>query len=356
MAQAEMAHARFDMPSILRLGRIVLASLFVALPAACFAQDPHREYGGDSEYSAIPKGVREHLQAPYGRTPSGSARLFKPFVGIDPNDHDQSYLSYDIPKNAVKKTPFSDRGDRAETIKYSDPATDELVASERILPQSHRRIQLELFKAWELHGVQREWYDDGKPKSESPYKNGVMHGLFKRWDEKGNLVACYKIVSGSGIEKVYYSNGRLMQEVQYRENVRNGLCYQLYDNGQMMSVGTCTNGRPSAGVGIDYYPSGEISDVACHDEKGQPIGPFARFAPDGKLDRDVTYFLDGMTVTKDQYLQHSKADPKLPKVENDPQRYKGMEDDRIKRIVAEYKVTLPVKIPLECDQATVDVH
>ncbi|EDY15967.1 hypothetical protein CfE428DRAFT_6486 [Chthoniobacter flavus Ellin428] len=43
-----------------------------------------------------------------------------------------------------------------------------------------------------MHGVQREWYRNGRPKSEEPYKHAVMHGVFKKlapryfeWEDGG---------------------------------------------------------------------------------------------------------------------------------------------------------------------------
>ena len=134
----------------LRVARLAIAS-------ARAAEEPHHRL--ELRYPpgyAPTKAEEERLQAPYGRTPGGSAldpgvpgqvipkTIFgkpnpnyifaKPrhYVGIDPNDHDQSYLHYGIRENAVKGTPFRDRGDNADTIDYFAPVThDILVTSSR---------------------------------------------------------------------------------------------------------------------------------------------------------------------------------------------------------------------------------
>ena len=107
-------------------------------------EEPHD--GRDRRYPlgyTPPKAEEERLEAPYGRTPGGSAldpgvpghpnpdflEFVKPkhYSGIDPNDHDQSYLHYGIPEDAVKGTPFRDRGDDADTIDYFAPVTHDLL-------------------------------------------------------------------------------------------------------------------------------------------------------------------------------------------------------------------------------------
>jgi antitoxin component YwqK of YwqJK toxin-antitoxin module len=351
-----------------RLDAVLTEKVRPRVASAHAAQQPLR--GPDVKYPhgyAPTKAEEERRQAPFGRTPGGSAldpgipghpnpefRKFvkpKPYFGIDPNDHDQSYRSYGIPKNAVKGTPFRDRGDDADTIDYLAPVTHDLLAKERVLPKTHQVIQRDLFKGYSgshpiLHGIQREWYDNGKPKSEKPYKNGIMHGLFKERDELGNLVACYKIINGAGFEQVYYSNGRLKREAAYRENRKNGPYFEFYKNGQMSCFTDELDGRP-VGLGVSYSPNGQIADL-CHNDEDGAYGPYVRFSPEGAVEGDVKYFVRGEMVTREQYLAQTKIDPRLPKVENDPLMYKKWEDKRIKRIVEHYYKVAPVNIPLEC--------
>jgi hypothetical protein len=64
------------------------------------------------------------------------------------------------------------------------------------------------------------------------------------------------------------------------------------------------------------------------------------------------YLIHGQNVAKGRYVDATKADPTLPSIEDDPQRYKERVGEKEMKIVADFKALPPVKIPLECDQAT----
>ena len=38
-----------------------------------------------------------------------------------------------------------------------------------------------------MHGVMKEWWDNGQPSAETHFKNGQRHGLNRYWDMKGRL-------------------------------------------------------------------------------------------------------------------------------------------------------------------------
>ena len=45
------------------------------------------------------------------------------------------------------------------------------------------------FEDGKLHGLIREWYDNGQMAAKKFYKNGKRHGKTEYWDEKGELTA-----------------------------------------------------------------------------------------------------------------------------------------------------------------------
>jgi len=311
---------------------------------------------------------REPAPPPAGKKPF----VRRPYVGLDPNDKSKDYLNYAIPKDAVKKGPHGTRdGDRI-TFSYFDP---------KAISKRHPKYRFPLHVAREEysldgkvllarglskgendsgnalpHGIQREWYENGKPKSESPYKNGIMHGTFKQWDKDGRLIACYKMNNGEGVKKVYYPNGRLECEIHYRENEENGPVLQFFESGHMSSMSYKVHDH-FLGNSVGFFPDGALHSWTMCDMAGELDGPFVEFTPEGevridtpegKVEKEVQYYIHGKKVTPEEYQAEAKKDQRLPKYESDPQKYKDYIMDEIKTVVAKYKDMPPVKIPLEC--------
>lgn len=204
------------------------------------------------------------FNAPGGGQPPARAPADKAQVVVEKED----YLDYGIPEDAIKGRTYFDRRGETESVNYfdrhkihvtrvSDPSSPfrdepEWVGTEGFSVKTKRLVRRELFTNIDgrrvRHGVQREWYEDGNPKSEEPYRNGLMHGLFQYWDEQGRLVGCYRMVDGTGARKIYFPNGRLREEYHYRSGVFHGPHYQFHDNGQMWSMGEADCGRWLGGL------------------------------------------------------------------------------------------------------------
>ncbi len=70
------------------------------------------------------------------------------------------------------------------------------------------------------HGIQKTFYPDGKLYSEVNFTNGNMNGVMKIYFPNGNVKveANYKDGLLDGITKLYYENGNVMREQQYEKN------------------------------------------------------------------------------------------------------------------------------------------
>ena len=82
--------------------------------------------------------------------------------------------------------------------------------------------------------VKKEYWDIGKLKKETLYKDGKEEGLFTGWYKKGPIQT-----------KGYYKDGKL-----------NGLLSAWYQNGQKMSITPYIVGKES-GFATTWYMSGE---------------------------------------------------------------------------------------------------
>ena len=72
-----------------------------------------------------------------------------------------------------------------------------------------------------LHGLFKEYYEDGKIRIEYNYKNDEFNGLCKRYDEDGELESEYNYKDGKrhGLFK-YYEDGKIRAEYNFKNNIQ----------------------------------------------------------------------------------------------------------------------------------------
>ena len=98
--------------------------------------------------------------------------------------------------------------------------------------------------------VQKEYYENGKPMYETPYKNGERHGVQKVYYENGKLKSeiLYQNDKTHGVEKEYDENGILMSEIPYQNGKLHGVGKVYYENGNLQAQVTYENGSAVSGV------------------------------------------------------------------------------------------------------------
>lgn len=111
--------------------------------------------------------------------------------------------------------------------------------------------------------IEKEYYDDGKVKSETPYKDGKIDGEVREYFENGNL---------EGV--ITYRNGLLHGEVKlYRED---GTLRQRHFN---------FDNRLSDKIEF-FYPTGELQQVQFYDVKERLVDVWS-YGKDGKRFFDI---------------------------------------------------------------------
>lgn len=86
-------------------------------------------------------------------------------------------------------------------------------------------------------GVYKEFYEDGKLKSEKKYKDDVIDGYVKTYDIKGNLINTEK-----------FNNGKVVKNAP--ELAKLDVFHEFYEDGTMKYEGGYINGMP---VGTHYH-------------------------------------------------------------------------------------------------------
>ncbi len=73
-----------------------------------------------------------------------------------------------------------------------------------------------------LNGPYRMLYENGKPKIEGSYIDGLFDGKWIYYDDSGNVVGIGIYNRGTGSQKTWHSNGQLKHIINYKDNLKQG--------------------------------------------------------------------------------------------------------------------------------------
>ncbi len=125
--------------------------------------------------------------------------------------------------------------------------------------------------------IRNQYYSNGKVRSSGSYKDGEKHGVHRDYDASGNITASRIYEYGKEVGRgIIGSTGRL-----------EGPWKELYENGTVKEEGTYENGLRS-GKWRYYHPSGKLSQNGSF-RKGKPHGDWTWLYEDGSLRREESY-------------------------------------------------------------------
>ncbi len=215
-------------------------------------------------------------------------------------------------------------------------------------------------------GTFREYYENGKIKKEEHYLDNQLHGYYREFDGKGDLLMAMRYERGQIMEEIdedlkelldmkstYDQQGRLIFRGGYKDGIPVGI-HRFYDTtgvvenahlyndlGQKISEGIIDEQGRRVGTWKDFYVTGEIrADGAYSDnqrsgkwtfyfrtggieqkgrfERGRYQGLWMWYYPNGNTWREESYFngredglfveydRDGKILTKGDYISGEK--------------------------------------------------
>jgi antitoxin component YwqK of YwqJK toxin-antitoxin module len=232
--------------------------------------------------------------------------------------------------NGGKKEGLSKEYDReGNIITLLEYNNDFLVSRERI-----NRIDSKGLK----QGEWKEFYPNGNIKSEKTFKDDLMYGYYKEYDNRGKLVLTMLYENGSivkssvedapDIEIVnrHDSEGKLIYSGPYRNNIPVGIhrdygkdgkvtnAYIYNDNGLLLSEGIVDEAGNRNGKWKDLYPDGKVQAEGQFTDnrrtgawkfynkagKVEQTGSFNRGQPDGLW---KWYYESGQLLREEEYFQ-----------------------------------------------------
>ncbi len=221
-------------------------------------------------------------------------------------------------------------------------------------------------------GTWKKFYEDGKLKEESRYKNDLLNGYLKEYDRKGKLINATLYIDGVAqtyaeeiatldIKKEYYEDGTVRREGIYDVTGKENGIFKYYDekgkiektefyvHGVLVAVGLIDEEGKRQGYWEEYYlePEGQIrskgkykdgekieewqyffvnnqlQQIGKYDKKGRPTGLWKWYFKSGQLLREESfrkgledgmmheYLEDGTVITEGEFIDGKKEGPWL---------------------------------------------
>ena len=303
---------------------------------------------------------------------NGPKRTYDPKEGfliteeIFVSDIKQGPTSYYYPGGKLKATiPFDKGAENGQGYEYSEDGTiitiiDYKSGFVKKQEKINRRDKSNL-----KQGVWKEFYANGKLRSEGRYTNDLKDGYFKDYNEKGDLVSTTKFVNGKqqqnapeltkmevktelhpngvvkysgafredgtaeGVHKEFSEEGTVTNARIFKDgyviaegimdgrNLEQGIWKEYHTNGQLKSQGAYKDGK-RIDDWVFYHPNGKVEQKGKYDKRGRAQGQWKWFYESGNLLREEMYVDDllegpmteysdtGNVITKGEYLEGMK--------------------------------------------------
>lgn len=254
-----------------------------------------------------------------GDRKEGTATIFYPDGKI------RQTIAYNNGKKEGLSKEYDEQGNIITLLEYHN---DFLISRERINRTDAKKIK---------QGPWKEFYDNGRLKKEANYVDDLMHGYYKEYDEKGNLVLTMLYDHGSIVKSMvedepeiemvtrYDETGRLVYNGPYRNDVPVGThreygpdgkvtnSFIYNDNGVLLEEGIVDDAGNRNGKTKIYYPDGKVMAEGQYSDNrrsglwkfyntqgkpeqtgsynaGRPDGIWQWYYSDGNLRREEEYF------------------------------------------------------------------
>ena len=192
---------------------------------------------------------------------------------------------------------------------------------------SEQKKTITNWKNYLKHGVETNFYIDGKVFSRENYKNGKRDGDYTLYYENGKLRIANHI---HGLLKLYNEDGKLTTESNYREGEIHGLSKIYNENGVLIEQIAYKNGKKN-GEYIKWYSVGEYEETLPLLSKEFYIndklhGEGVRWRRNGNLER-VTLYDNGEQLETTWYFESGGVSLYV----NARERIEYFEDGKIER-------------------------
>ena len=157
--------------------------------------------------------------------------------------------------------------------------------------------------------MQYEYFPNGQVKREASFRDGKKEGIWREFDEKGNVINSQTYNKGAlisngivgtdgkrrGEYKEFFADSTLRAEGIFIDGERSGEWKYYYQNGKLEEIGSFKEGKQD-GPWIWYYDNGK-KQIEENFFKGVANGLYKEYDTEGNLIVSGTYF-DGLKAGK----------------------------------------------------------
>ncbi|MEN8224812.1 MAG: toxin-antitoxin system YwqK family antitoxin [Bacteroidota bacterium] len=227
------------------------------------------------------------------------------------DDLKQGISSYYYPGGELKKTVFFIDGlEEGIAKEYAeDGRITQLITYKKGFIANRERIN-RYDNGGKKHGNWKYFYDNANLKIECVYKHGLQNGYYKEYDVEGNLLHAFKYVDGEkqefaaeliklDVKKEYFADGKVKIQATYKDDKPEGVWREyneegdiessyLYKNGIIVGEGIITEQGERDGAWKEYYDDGIIKGEGSYDHDTK-TGPWTYYHRNGELEQTGTY-------------------------------------------------------------------
>jgi len=222
---------------------------------------------------------------------------------IDKNGQKQGSWKEFFPDGKVKTETAYANGKKTG---YSKTFTESgsLLNIEKYIGDSIQKEAPELTTKLE---VRNEYYEDGSIKKTGTYLYGVAEGTHKEYSREGKITSA----------KIYHEGNLIGEGIIDEAGNQQGAWTEYHASGKIKGKGNYDNGIKT-GDWIFYHPNGKTEQKGTYDKKGRPQGLWQWYYDSGKLLREENYLNGkregaltewsdtGAVITKGEYIEGMK--------------------------------------------------
>ncbi len=243
-----------------------------------------------------------------------------------PNGKIQQLISYNSGKKEGISKEFDKNGNVITLLEYNN---DFLLTRDKVNRADGKGLK---------QGEWVEFYPDGSKKTEKYYKDDLLHGFYKEYDTRGNLVMDMLYENGAIVKsKVedepdveirhrYDSDNRLVYSGPFKSNIPVGVhreygkdgkvsdAFVYNDNGLLLSEGIVDEAGNKNGKWKDLYPGKNVKAEGAYTDNRQ-TGTWTYYNKSGKVEQTGSYnngrpdglwkwyYEDGALLREEEYFQ-----------------------------------------------------
>jgi antitoxin component YwqK of YwqJK toxin-antitoxin module len=197
------------------------------------------------------------------------------------------------------------------------------------------------FRDGVLHGMQEFWDRDGGLRREDVYENGLMSGLFRRWDERGQLVARFLMADGSGDLVCFNSKGYLREVSHYSGGKKVGYETTFDRSGKVASISKLKDGKFF--VGSFGFRQGKLTYFIPYDDEGLTDGAYLKEA---NGDVSFRFFIGGVEVNREEFIERRRRDEQVVDIPSSLEDCRRFLPKDFADFIAAIEKVRPIPIPL----------